>query len=308
MGCDFPIMAYRSPEKTTSGKRAITFNPVKSVNSANPFGLPCGKCTGCRLDRAREWAIRCVHESKLHQDNAFITLTYRDEHLPADYSVDVREWQLFMKKLRDHVAQREPSRRLRFFACGEYGDLNLRPHYHALIFNYSFPDKKPYSKSKTGTPLYTSPLLEQLWPYGFNTVGSVTHQSAGYTARYTMKKIGGDKAADHYTRVHPITGATVQVRPEFATQSRRPGLGQGFVDKYRADFYPSDYLIVDGRKVPVPKFYLKQLTEAEQEELKRARRARALVYKEHNTNRRRVARVTVRDARISGLTRTLKEN
>lgn len=278
----------------------ITFNPMRAMNSTQPFGIPCGRCTGCRLDKARQWATRCLHEVKLYQDNCFLTLTYDDEHLPENNSVDVRVWQLFMKRLRDRI---EP--KIRFFACGEYGDKNYRAHYHALIFNFDFDDKKLWSTTASGDRLYRSPLLEDLWPYGFSTIGAVTHKSAGYVARYTMKKIGGDRAADHYLRPHPLTGKLYQVKPEFAVMSRRPGLGHAYVERFKSDFYPSDFIIVDGQKTPVPRYYLKQLSEEEQRKVKLARTQRAIPHKGERTNARRFAKMTVRNARISPLKREL---
>lgn len=293
-------MAYRTDQLHPSGKNMITFNPMRAMNSTQPFGIPCGRCTGCRLDKARQWATRCLHEAKLYEENCFLTLTYDDQHLPETNSVDVREWQLFMKRLRDRV---EP--RLRFFACGEYGENNYRAHYHALIFNFDFPDKTLWKETKAGNRLYRSKLLEELWPYGFSTIGAVNHQSAGYVARYTMKKIGGDKAADHYLRPHPLSGKLYQVKPEFAVMSRRPGLGHAYVERFKSDFFPSDFIVVDGRKTPVPRYYLKQLSEEEQRSIKLARTARAVPYKAERSNARRFAKMTVRNARISPLKREL---
>lgn len=300
MACDFPIQAYRTDQLHPSGKNVITFNPLRAMNSTTPFGIPCGRCTGCRLDKARQWATRCLHEAKLYEENCFLTLTYSDENLPENGSIDVREWQLFMKKLRQRI---EP--KVRFFACGEYGDKTFRPHYHALIFNYEPADRKLLKVTPRGDRLYTSKLLDEIWGKGHCFVGSVTHQSAGYVARYTIKKQTGDRAADHYLRPHPITGKLYQVKPEFAVMSRRPGIGRGYVEKFKSDFYPSDFIIVDGQKTPVPRYYLKQLSEEEQRKIKLARTARALPYKSERTNARRFAKMTVRNARISPLKREL---
>lgn len=203
----------------------------------------------------------------MHPQNCFLTLTYSDDQLPDDYSIDVRTIQLFMKRLREHA-----DTQIRFFAAGEYGDRFQRPHYHALIFNYDFNDKILHSK-KNNIPLYTSLQLSKLWPHGFATIGSVNYQTAAYCARYTMKKIGGDTAADHYTRVHPVTGKIHLVKPEFSTSSRRPGIGATWLQKYKSDVFPSDFLIVDHKRHPVPKFYIKKLAEEEQRQIKRKRGA-----------------------------------
>lgn len=247
----------------------------------------------------------------MHSRNCFLTLTYSDEHLPSDYSIDLRTLQLFLKKLREFA-----DTRIRFFGAGEYGDKEQRPHYHALIFNYDFNDKILYT-IKNKNKIYTSPSLSKIWPYGFSTIGSANYQTAAYCARYTLKKIGGDLAAEHYTRVHPLTGKLVTVQPEFSTQSRgrkeERGLGYSWFQKYKSDVFPSDFVIVDGKKHPVPKYYLKLLEEDERKRIKRRRdvstKGEKPATKERRWNTTR-ARLKVREevfaARIKRLERTLK--
>lgn len=313
MACDSPLKAFRSLERGEGGKPLVTFNPLKALNPTNPMLLPCGRCTGCRLERSRQWALRCVHESQLYQENCFITLTFADEHLPANYSVDVRDWQLFMKRLRKSLG----SKKIRSFACGEYGDRNLRPHYHAILFNHDFNDKIFYKKTTQNLPLYTSQSLSALWPFGHCTVGAVTFESCAYVARYVMKKITGPDAAVHYTRQHPLTGETVQVAPEFVTQSRRPGLGAPWLERFKSDVYPGDYVVERGMRMQPPRFYDQKLTEEELEDVKRERQLKRWRgnYVKHrrgspkaNTPERRHARAVIRDARIKSLQRNLKDD
>jgi len=270
MTCFYPIPAYRSVEVNPStGKRGLVFSSKHPLRLAEgkSFQVPCGRCIGCRLDRSRDWAVRCMHEAQLYGvNNCFVTLTYEDEHLPANYSVDVRVHQLFMKRLRESVATK-----LRFFACGEYGDDNQRPHYHYLLFNYRPNDLKLHS-TKNGVKLYTSTHIQKIWPYGFSTVGNLTYQTAAYCARYTMKKIGGEQAAEHYKRVHPLTGDLVQVVPEFSKQSNRPGIGDGWYTTFKSDIYPSDFCVVEGKRHAVPKYYVKKLEEEERTKIKRRRK------------------------------------
>lgn len=301
MVCDFPLKGFRSVEKGSTGKPLITFNPLKAINSHLPLTIPCGRCTGCRLERSRQWALRCTHEAQLYDDNAFITLTFSDEHLPEDYSVHVRTWQLFMKRLRKSVG----TKKIRSFACGEYGDENLRPHYHAILFNHDFSDKLFYKKTPQKLNLFTSQLLSTLWPYGHSTIGDVTFESAAYVARYVMKKFTGPDAAAHYTRVHPLTGKTVTVQPEFVTQSRRPGLGAPWLERFKSDVYPSDYVVERGMKMNPPRFYDLKLTEEELTQLKRRRKARGVQHKWNGTKERLRVRAVVRDARIKSLQRKL---
>lgn len=261
MPCFHPLDAFRTDAiNPDTGRRGLTFNPLKAVNSALPLKLPCGQCRGCRHDKAAAWAIRCGHESKFHEASSFITLTYSDEHMPADGGVHKLEWQLFMKRLRERS-----SAPLRFFACGEYGEELGRPHYHALIFGEDFRADRTHWATRNGHCVYRSKLLEELWPFGQSELGSVTPASAGYVARYCLKKFTGKDAADHYTRPHPVTGVLHQVQPEFALMSRRPGIGSAWFDKFAGDAFPSDFVIVDGRKKQVPSFYLRKLEKAEAE-------------------------------------------
>lgn len=300
MGCDFPLKAYRTPEFNDSGRRGLTFNPLRAVNSTNPIEVPCGRCTGCRLERSRQWAVRMMHEAQLHQDNAFITLTYDDDNLPADYGLDLRHWQLFMKRLRKTVGK------VRFYACGEYGEQLLRPHYHAILFGYQFRDLVHF-KTQNQNSIFTSQLLSRLWPFGHSTTAAVSYQSAAYVARYTMKKISGELAAEHYLRRHPISGQLHTVRPEFSVMSRRPGIGADWLARYKSDVFPSGFIVAEGKKMPPPRFYTSKLSVEEQQALKRAARAAALPYKPHQTTERRRVRAAVRDARITRLKRPLEQ-
>lgn len=300
MPCLRPVKAYKSLSRGENGKYAVTFNPTKSLIEGSSIKLPCGSCQGCYIDRSRDWAMRCYHESQMHSSNSFITLTYADEHLPPDYGVHVRTWQLFMKKLRKSI---QPIN-VRFFACGEYGEKSLRPHYHALIFGYQFPDLVVFALTR-GNKIYTSKSLDQLWPYGLATIGNVTYQTAAYVARYVMKKINGDDAKSHYLRRHPITQEIHEVRKEFCVQSRRPGIGATWFDKYKSDAFPSDFLIVNGRKHSVPRYYTLKLEEEEAARVKKLRKRNANKHRENNTPERLKVREEVLASKISQLKREL---
>lgn len=255
MTCYHPLTALRSADRSATGKRPLVFSSADALIEGSFIKLPCGQCIGCRSDRSLEWSVRCGHEASLHDAKCFLTLTYDEENVPQDFSVDLRHWQLFMKRLRKRFGGS-----IRFFACGEYGDDGGRPHYHALLFGFDFPDKKRWAE-RNGYQTFKSDALAELWPYGLCEIGSVTHQSAGYVARYVQKKITGERADDHYSRVSPVDGVVYRVKPEFATMSLRPGIGATWFDRFKADAFPSDFLVVDGRKVRPPIFYLRKLAE-----------------------------------------------
>lgn len=235
-----------SREKTPLGKRRLSFS-IREAYHDLPLTVPCGTCPGCKLDHARDWAVRCTHEASLYKHNAFVTLTYRD--MPPNGSLRPKDFVLFMKKLR----KRHPG--VRFLQAGEYGKLG-RPHHHALLFNCRFPDEYPFRETSPGNLTYRSPELETLWPHGFSSIGRVTPQSAAYVARYTLKK----QAPNLY-------GAKL---PEYITMSRNPGIGARWLDKYLTDVYPSDEIVLrDGTKARPPRFYDDILAERNPELLKR---------------------------------------
>ena len=157
--------------------------------------LPCGQCIGCRLKRAESWAVRCVHESRMHSENCFITLTYDDDNLPPYGNLRYADFQKFLKRLRK---KRGP---FRFFMAGEYGEQFFRPHHHACLFGLHFHDRELHSRSDSGSDVCVSAELSDLWPDGHASVGDFTFESAAYVARYVVKKVTGDAAEEHYKRM-----------------------------------------------------------------------------------------------------------
>ncbi|QCQ84848.1 replication initiator protein [Blackfly microvirus SF02] len=242
MPCYFPLKAYRAKSKDPQ-KTLITFRRSESWGPTNhviELALPCGQCIGCRLERSRQWALRCVHEASLYEENSFLTLTYSPENLPSDKSLHLEHFQKFMKRLRKSLAPKK----VRFYHCGEYGEQLARPHYHALLFNYCPPDLRHFSGSGK-TKVSTSESLSQLWPYGYAVVGEVTFESAAYVARYVMKKINGPNADVHY----------MGMKPEYTTMSRRPGIGKGWYEKFKTDVYPHDRIMLRGVRSRPPRYY-----------------------------------------------------
>lgn len=313
MPCLYPRPAWRradSVRKDSLGRVYRTanpgyvFSPRDSNGSPVSHTVPCGQCVGCRLDWAGDWAARCEKEAQLWPRNCFVTLTYNDAHLPLGgstrSSVSKREFQLFMKRLR-----KEYGDGIRFFASGEYGLVNQRAHYHALLFNHDFPDKRVW-KSHRGNTLYVSPSLERLWPFGFSSIGAVTLQSAGYVARYVMKKLRGELADTEYS----------DRDPPFVLMSRRPGLGLGWLQKFHSDVYgpgkdgvPRGELVVGEGKVRRPPRYFEEKFKAqfpvEYRMMKLQRFTRSPVVPMSERIRRLRSREVIVKSRIQALSRPL---
>ena len=303
MPCFSPLTAYRARETNPTGKRSLVFNPRDGYRDLQ-VQIACGQCVGCRLETSRQWAMRCMHEAQLYECNSYVTLTYRDEALPETGSLVKKDFQDFMKRLRHH----RPPRSVRYYMCGEYGDENGRPHYHACLFNVEFPDMVKVGTNRHGQPLYASGELAEIWPHGFNTIGSVTFESAAYVARYVMKKITGEKAADHYWSVDPETGEAHQVIPEYTEMSRRPGIGAHWYQRFKTDAYPSDFLIVNGKRVKPPQYY-DDLYGLENPEALKSLKAKRLhdanQHRDNQTPERLRVRETVKRAAIKSLKRNL---
>ena len=200
------------------------------------INVPCGNCVQCKLDYTKKWAVRCMLESTLHQQNYFITLTYDDEHVPinsiGNQTLVRADLQKFLKRLRKHFK----GVKIKYFGSGEYGDTSLRPHYHLILFNLPLNDLDsfiPYDdngitryiqkKSFNGEPLYYSKIIRDLWPFGNHLIGSVSFASCSYVARYCMKKLDNfDEFAD-----------ILEVEHEFVCMSTKPAIGlEWFLKNY----------------------------------------------------------------------------
>lgn len=302
MTCYSPLHAYEGRVKD-NGKLELAWNLRDSAEGVR-LDLPCGCCIGCRLDRARHWAVRCMHEASLHADNCFVTLTFNDKHLPLNRSLDVSLFQDFMRRLRKQYVPKGTlaGDGIRFYHAGEYGGKLGRPHYHVLLFNHDFPDRILLKETPAGSRIDTSESLEKLWPFGFSSVGNVTFASAAYVARYTMKKVKPSKADEHY--VNTFTGEVL--KPEYTTMSRRPGIAAGWFDRFSSDVYPSDEVVVNGFKIRPPRFYDKLLDESDPDlldSLKVVRRSRMDGFE--NSSARLMVKEECKLASIKSLRRSL---
>lgn len=211
MLCKDPITVFSNPQAFN-----WTSHPEGKFGEYRTF--PCGRCRNCRWLMTRQWALRCSLEAEMHEQSCFVNLTYAPEHLPENGSLVVADLQKFVKRLRAHVDYHHDIK-IRFYAAGEYGEQNGRPHYHVIVFGYSFPNQYYWRTTRRDFKLYRSDEAEALWPFGHVEIGSVTFKSAGYVAGYIRKKVNGPKAGEHYSgRI-----------PEFALMSKKPPIGYSWL-------------------------------------------------------------------------------
>lgn len=323
MPCYSPLTGYRSRSKNESGKYPVVFN-VSDGWIDKPVQVPCGQCIGCRLERSRIWAMRCLHEASLYDNNCFITLTFNDDYVMP--SLDKSIFQKFMKRLRrfmcshnyvpcengegfEWVECSDNGVRIRYFMCGEYGDKLSRPHYHACLFGFDFPDRVLWSV-RDNVRLYRSSILEKLWcdpkngnSFGFSTVGDVSFESAAYVARYCMKKVTGEKADAHYNGR----------QSEYVTMSRRPGIGLAWLKKFYKDVYPSDEVVIRGNVKCKParyydeKFGEMSLTNEKVIAKLKLMRKKKAAESPDNSIRRLQDRETIKRQRVANLRRSYHE-
>lgn len=305
MPCYHPLQGWRAKDVGPSGKRAVVFSPEKGFVDL-PVTVPCGQCIGCRLERARQWTARLTHEAQFHLHRWFLTLTYSDENLPPGGNLVKADFQKFMKRLRKNTGSK-----LRYFHCGEYGETTWRPHYHAVIFGLEIPDMRKYgASSKKGRDQWTSEWLNKQWGLGDVWIGTFTPQSAGYVARYILKKVTGEAQEGYYKRIDERTGEVVDLLPPYVTMSTKPGIGDEWFDRYGATDLAQDYCVLQGYQVPLPKRYDNRIGAGDPDELakrKLARRARAARDKANNTPERLAVREEVKLAQIKSLTRSYEK-
>lgn len=276
MPCYRPLRAFRfhtgeSRHAHPSGKLKLFFNvdlhhlPADLQARHEVLELPCGRCIGCKLRRVSDWALRCVHEASLHERASFLTLTYRTSRLPPNRSLLKRDHQLFFKKLRQVLARlvhgpstrEHPAVHVRYFMCGEYGAKKGRPHYHAVLFGWDFPDRELVPNPKNhDQPLFTSKLLEETWGHGDVRIGEVTPASAAYVARYTLKKLRAEEGDREYLQ----TGREAP----YVVMSK--GIGRAWFKTFRSDVFPRDSCLDPDTRTPraVPRFYDKLLQEVDE--------------------------------------------
>jgi len=326
MVCYAPISAYQNNATNENGKRPLLFNPAPNTT---PLEIPCGQCIGCRLERSRQWAVRMEHEAQQYGvENCFVTLTYSDEYLDTldnPHTLHFKHFQDFMKRLRKShrgvyavdvpytdshgITKTKIGYPIRFYHCGEYGEKYKRPHYHACLFNFDFPDKILDSVNELGHRYYQSKILNGLWGHGNTLLSAFSWDTAAYCARYVTKKLNGQLAKQKYYAIDSDTGEYFDLAPEYSTMSRRPGIGANWFAKYKKQVYPRDYVVSNGQKQLPPKYYdrlLDKIASIELETIKQNRLENMSTEKHYQNNLcpRLRARHEVRKAALKRLKRS----
>lgn len=211
-------------------------NPIKLRDKLGRLVVvPCGHCYQCKKTRSKEWAFRIMCEQLDHKNSVFITLTYSPENITyvpgatppfyaTLYSKDLTD---FFKRLRFNLG----NRKIRYYACGEYGGETKRPHYHAILFDVDYSD---------------TPIIEKSWNKGFVKVEDVNIATISYVAGYVQKKLYGN---DTYPDC---------IEPPFSRMSK--SIGKKFFQEHCEDIW-NNGLHFQGYRIKVPRYFFKLLLE-----------------------------------------------
>lgn len=244
---------YWHGELTGNGRKKLI--PYRISETDEEILLPCGRCSSCRVNKSREWAVRCVCEAKSHENNYFLTLTIDDDHLKDSCgNIGVKNLMFaptacmddltaFVKRLRADQDYHHDNR-LKWFGCTEYGDSSNRPHGHMILFGPILDDLKPWTKSGSNW-LYRSEYLESKWKQGNILVGEMTAESAQYVAKYCSK------VTDEYKKSCEELGVEV---PKLR-MSRNPGIGIEYLKHHRLQILNDNGIYIHGKLVPIPEYW-----------------------------------------------------
>lgn len=252
MNCLKPVIVFDTGRvNPDTGKRVLTFKPPRDIVEARglrDLAVPCGRCAACLKDRRIQWISRMRLEQFVSPCSTFLTLTYDNAHCPS--RLEKSDVQKFLKRLR--MASRDygiPPFSVRYFFCGEYGSRTYRPHYHAVLFGVDMmaSDWLPRCVGTTlgRRPRYCSGIVERLWPFGFNVVGSCSSASIRYVSKYVSKQY-----ADPERRLKCFTMYSQGLGRGLFVDVRR--IGRKFDYFLKAPFYEryldgSVVLLEDGR-------------------------------------------------------------
>jgi len=262
--CTNKTLRWHGPKRNPeTGKYPLVNNPSKSPWPENPIATTCGKCEACILNRCNEWAMRCAHETEMHDESAFLTLSFHEKYIDHDYSLRRETFTNFIKRYRKWAYPKK----LRYFQCGEYGTKRGRPHHHCLIWGHQFEDffESKYSDDQQKHMIHRSRKLEELWGMGQCWIGEANYETAGYIAKYCTKNQTASEI-EKYSKLGRLG--------EFNTFSTRPPIGIPWFRRYTSDCFPSDTCIINGFPHPVPKAYLRDYAKNHPEEARAVVRAR----------------------------------
>lgn len=228
------------------------YTNTRGQNKVTP--VPCGKCVTCKKRRARHWTFRLHQEAKQSKSVSFLTLTYKDEHLPKSKNgfatLDKKDFQLFMKKLRIECPKSNKQHRIKYYAVGEYGAEHhtTRPHYHAVMFNV--PHRLIQSPLKI-TEIWGKGRVDLEYP---KNESKTTNYVTGYITKSTFER------RDHIDTSTGLITEDDRVA-EFSLMSK--GMGLSFLTDKMVKYFKDRKIFViqgsGGELISMPRYYKQKI-------------------------------------------------
>lgn len=173
--CLSPKWIYKTGKYVSSNYKGSEGEPYELGTYSK-----CGSCSVCINEKMNNWVIRNFYEAKKNEDISFITLTYSD----SSYILVKKDLQDFIKRLRTNLKRSGYEKKIRYFACGEYGTKRGRPHFHILIYGWKDPNARYLDINKKGSILLKSELIQKTWKLGRTTYQTFSHYEIPYLAIY----------------------------------------------------------------------------------------------------------------------------
>ena len=235
-------------------------NPQKIIVNKEEVIIKCGKCDTCKREKAQEWAIKLINESKYHKKACFITLTFDNKILldknskavkygaNASFVFNINNSKEYFKKFIKRVRKKFSDKSIIFFHIGEYGEKTHRPHHHCILYGINFEeDRFEIEKSKSGKTQYFSKTLAELWACGRCTVQDLNSNNTIYICQYTLKKFKNNELNKKYKSIMSF--------------SNRSKINIKWVRRNPEEIIKGYIKDNDNKKYRIPKSYLKNLKE-----------------------------------------------
>lgn len=225
MTCFTPKDAWMSNRVNTAGKNFITWNHAMA-DKTNPVEVPCGHCTGCKLDKRKRLGIQVYHEAQMTDYKCMATFTYSEEFNPG---VIVKEdMQKAIKRMRNPPNSLD----FKYLVAGELGDNTRRPHFHMAILGHDF--RGGPGVVELGKDQYMNDQLTRIWGMGAVHIVPLTIERCMYVAAYVQKKLGEEGWHNHSNN-----------------------MGRAWLDKYWEDIVRAGCIIINDQRHPIPPAYFK---------------------------------------------------
>jgi len=158
-------------------------------------------------------------------------------------TLDKTDLQKFFKRLRKYEKYHGNTKPLKYYAVGEYGTKNHRPHYHIILFNLS-----------RETMVQSHMVAKDIWQKGMVDVATCNMATINYVVGYVMQGV--------WEPGHELDDRA----PHFSLMSK--GLGANYLTDEIYDFHydrmDTSVMHPSGFRIPLPRYFKDKIFSAEE--------------------------------------------